>query len=121
MYDYKAKLVRWHDGDTALMVIDLGFGAGMTTWIRLVDCWAPEMSTPQGQPTLDAARLLVPDGTDCFVITRKLDDKQWFEGKQLPQTFARYLGTVYPLNPMKGGAVNDILVKTGYATRTRNE
>jgi endonuclease YncB( thermonuclease family) len=118
MYDYKAKVIRWHDGDTALVLVDQGFGVGITVWVRLMDCWAKEMPTLEGVSALAAARALVPDGTACYVITRKLDDKPWFQGKQLPQTFARWLGVIYPLDP-QGGSVNEVLVATGHATLTR--
>lgn len=117
MYDYKAKIIRWHDGDTALVSIDLGFSVSITAWIRLMDCWAPELNTENGPAALAAARSLAPDGTDCFVVTRKIDDKQWFESKQLPQTFARYLGTIYP--PRPESSINATLVRTGIATLTR--
>lgn len=118
MYDYKAKIVRWHDGDTALVDIDLGFGVGIRAWIRLVDCWALELGETGGAAPLALAERLAPAGGQCYVVTRKLDDKAWFEAKQLPQTFARYLGTIYPAHA-NGGSVNELLVLNGLATRTR--
>lgn len=118
MYDYKATVVRWHDGDTVLLDIDQGFGNSIRAWVRLVDCWAPEMNAG-GDLALGFARGLAPEGSECFVITRKLDDdKPWFQGKQLGQTFARWLGTVFPARA-DVGSVNRLMVQAGYATRAR--
>lgn len=43
MYQYEAALVRTIDGDTVVMVIDLGFHVNMRIEFRLLDINAPEM------------------------------------------------------------------------------
>ncbi len=43
MYNYKAKVVRWVDGDTLLVEVDLGFYVLTIQKIRLARINAPEM------------------------------------------------------------------------------
>ncbi len=46
MYQYKAKLLSWIDGDTLLVEIDLGFYVTRQERIRLARINAPEMNSP---------------------------------------------------------------------------
>lgn len=118
MYDYPAKIERWHDADTVLLTIDEGFGNSITCWIRFYQCWAQEVDTPGGQAALAWVEERWPPGSKVFVLTRKPSPGvKEFEGKQLGQTFARWLGTVYPADVMSG-SIGSQLVTNGYATIT---
>ena len=47
MYTYKAKVLRWVDGDTLLCLIDLGFYTNKEERIRLARIYAPELRGPE--------------------------------------------------------------------------
>jgi len=49
MYEYKAKLVRVIDGDTIVVMVDLGFNVHTKESIRLLNTWAPERYTRRGK------------------------------------------------------------------------
>lgn len=115
LYNYAAKIDHWHDADTALVTIDQGFGNSITCWVRLYGCYAAELDTPEGQESLSFVRSLVPDGSECFVSTRKPSkDLREFSGKQLGQTFARWLGFVYTADTRE--SLVAVLVDSGRAT-----
>jgi len=65
MWDYRAQLVRVVDGDSVILLIDVGMGARVEEEIRLVGVSAPEHYQPGGLESRD------------FTAA-------WF--KQLPQT-----------------------------------
>lgn len=46
MYEYRAKVLNWVDGDTLLVEIDLGFYVTRQERIRLARINAPEMNSP---------------------------------------------------------------------------
>lgn len=61
-YEYRAKPERVVDGDTVVLLIDLGFDIHHRMKCRLARINAPEMSTPEGQPAKDhLTKLLNPD------------------------------------------------------------
>lgn len=116
MYDYPAKIIEWHDADTVKLDIDEGFGNSITCWVRFYNCWAKELGTPEGDAALAWVEHHWPAGSDVYVLTRKATTGGVeFAGKQLGQTFARWLGTVYPQNVLDG-SIGDQLLRNGYAT-----
>ncbi len=120
MYDYKAKIVEWHDADTVKLVIDQGFGEAITCWVRFYGCWAKENGTPEGDAALGWVEQYWPAGTDVYVLTRKPTvGGVEFEGKQLGQTFARWLGIVYPSHVLDG-SIGEQLIRNGFATLTKS-
>ena len=124
MYDYKATVVEWHDADTVKLDIDQGFGNSKKCWIRLIDCWAPELDTAEGKKALAYCDNRWPAGTELFVSTRKPSaDFREFEGKQLGQSFARWLGQVYVDDFIDGVKIRvaDILISRGLATIERGQ
>jgi micrococcal nuclease len=48
-WEYPSKLDRTVDGDTVIMILDLGMHVYRHERIRLARCNAPEMSTPEGK------------------------------------------------------------------------
>lgn len=78
-YEYKAILVRWIDGDTADLKIDLGFDVWINARVRLVGPEggyfnAPEIKGPErpdGLLALDRVREVVPEGSEFVVRTFK--------------------------------------------------
>jgi endonuclease YncB( thermonuclease family) len=72
----------WHDGDTCLVDLDLGFGIffNAVDWDghRRLSCriWginAPELSTPEGPAALAYAQGLAPAGSRVSVISHDWD------------------------------------------------
>ena len=71
MYNYNAKIIRWVDGDTVELCIDLGFKIQSTHRARLYGVDTPE----RGKVNYNEARLfcekLVPVGSVVSVDTHK--------------------------------------------------
>lgn len=77
MYTYKATVVRWIDGDTVLLDIDLGFNITREERIRLARINAPELNSkiPFQVRKAKHARAVVkkfcPHGSLVFLTTSK--------------------------------------------------
>lgn len=79
---YRARIVEWHDGDTAYLDIDLGFDhliAGKD-WdghprlaCRIYGINAPELATAAGKTALAYARSVAPEGTVVQLISHGWD------------------------------------------------
>lgn len=73
MYTYTAYVLRWVDGDTVKLSVDVGFRVTITDTFRLYGLNTPE----RGQPNYAEARLrcmeLLPIGTSVIVQTHKQD------------------------------------------------
>lgn len=55
MYEYwPARAVEIHDGDTLWMEVDLGLDVVRRCWVRLAECYAPELNEPGGVYARDA-------------------------------------------------------------------
>jgi micrococcal nuclease len=109
MYQYNARVVRWIDGDTVVMDVDLGF----FTWLkdqhfRLASVGCPELNTPEGQAAAARARELAPAGTLLIVDTQK------HKGGQLGRSFTRWLTAAIRLND--GRDLSTVLLSEGHAT-----
>ncbi|MBU1090151.1 thermonuclease family protein [Patescibacteria group bacterium] len=97
MYQYKAKIVRWIDGDTVLVDIDLGFFCTRQERLRLARISAHELNseTLYGRRRARSARhhaeLLCPVGSEVIVETSKSDRDRYaryiaeiiFEGENI--------------------------------------
>lgn len=109
MYDYRAEVVRWVDGDTVDLMVDLGFTVLMVTRFRLLGVNTPETnrkaSREAGKAATAFVESLAPVGSTVLVQSHKT-------GK-----FGRWLATVYPMggegNPLE--SVNDALLRHGHA------
>lgn len=49
MWEYRAALVRVHDADSAVLLLDTGMGGRQEEEVRLLGVSAPELSQPGGQ------------------------------------------------------------------------
>lgn len=85
MYEYAAKIIRVHDGDTCTAVVDLGFRVSQEMNLRLVGINAPELS--QAGIGIDARNHLraLIDGKNVIVRTYK--DRQEKYGRYLAEIF----------------------------------
>lgn len=89
MYQYKANVVRWIDGDTLIARIDLGFEVQIRKRIRLLRINAAELKSKvpyrskMARKALREARKICPEGSAIIIETKKTKDR-----------YARYLAEV---------------------------
>ncbi|WP_438712364.1 thermonuclease family protein [Aquimarina muelleri] len=90
MYTYKAKVIKWIDGDTLLVEIDLGFYVQTTQKIRLARIDAPEMRSSvayrerQAKHARAVAKKFCPEESIVLITTTKQNKDQ----------YARYIAEV---------------------------
>lgn len=114
MYDYKARVLRWIDGDTVEVFIDQGFDDWTKEHIRLLKLWCPEIDDPGGPEAKARAEQLCPPDSMVYLDTRKSPVPIPIQNGR---TFTRYLGHVYPI--VQGGfsePVSMTLVREGFGT-----
>jgi len=79
---YQARVLDWHDGDTAHIDVDLGFSQRASAYTidgrpqlscRVYGINAPELSTPEGKLALAYAQQICPPGTMVSVISHSWD------------------------------------------------
>ena len=107
-YVYAARLASAHDGDTATLDVDLGFGTVRRDTFRLLGVQAPEVGGPNVGPEEKAAGaaarawlLAALTGKDLVIVTVK--DRR--EGR------GRYLASVY----VDGVSVAESMIAAGHA------
>ncbi len=87
-YTYNATIVRWVDGDTVDVSLDLGFDITVNTRLRLYGVDTPEKSVPAHKAAAEAAwsrsQTLAPVGSQVVVST--------YRGKE---KYGRYLAVVH--------------------------
>jgi micrococcal nuclease len=110
MYEYKATIDRWVDGDTVDVDIDLGFDVVLRDQrVRLYGINTPESRTrdleekAKGLAAKARVNEMAPVGTVVTLLTHKYDAK----GK-----FGRILGAIVT----DDGTVNQMLLEEGHAT-----
>jgi micrococcal nuclease len=111
MYEYNAKVISVHDGDTCTVDIDLGF----KTWargmvLRLDGINAPEMPTPEGKAAQVFLASVIQD-QQVIVRTRK---SSGLNPADKEEKYGRWLATVLTLPPA-GINVNELMVTKGFA------
>ena len=90
MYEYKAEVIRWVDGDTLLVEVDLGFYVKKTERVRLARIDAPEMNSEvayqvrQAKSARSKAKKFCPKGA---IITLQT-------AKEKRDRYARYIAEV---------------------------
>jgi micrococcal nuclease len=114
MYDYKARIIRWIDGDTVVVNIDQGFGNWTVQHIRLIGLYCPKGDAPGGPEATARAEQLCPPGDLVFCDTRKAPEPI---PVQNGRSFTRYLGTVTPL-ATPGVSVQRTLIHEGLGSPT---
>lgn len=88
-YDYRATVLRWIDGDTLDVKIDLGFEVSVIQRVRLYGVNTPEMNSASpsdrtlARSALAMAESMAPSGSLVQLQSRKSQDK-----------YGRYLATV---------------------------
>lgn len=114
MYEYRATIRRWVDGDTVDLDIDLGFGIVYANQrVRLFGIDAFESRTrdlqekQKGLAAKDFVNRMAPVGTQ--VILRSLKDEK---GK-----FGRILGEIFIDTPKGQQNLNTLLTIEGHAVR----
>ena len=113
MYEYRAKLVKVHDGDTVTLDIDIGFGFCVRKPCRLFGINAPELKDRPVEAAQSRHRLadLLGDApasctTPWSIVCRS--------HKDATEKYGRILVTL--ING-KGVCVNDRLIEEGFATK----
>lgn len=110
MYKYRAKCVRVIDGDSIIVMLDLGFSTFRRETIRLFGVDTPEVfgvkksseEYKKGERASNRVKELLPEGKELEIETVK--DKK---GK-----FGRYLGKIL----IDGQDLGEILIAEGLAT-----
>jgi len=116
LFTYRAVVERVVDGDTADLVLDMGFAISYRHSCRLFGINAPEHGTAAGDAAKAFLIELLPPGTEVYVKTEK--DKL--------EKYGRILGTLEIIPPktkkskkpvpvVEVQTVNDLLVQAGHA------
>lgn len=118
MWDYRAALVKPHDGDTFRVLADTGFAGRQEVDVRLLDVHAPELGEPGGTETarfvntwLTHAATVQPGCRwPLYVLTSTTGTAE--PGQR--RTFTRYLAQVWrfdqrPDSDRPGPSLNDTL------------
>lgn len=101
LYGYRAEVVRWIDGDTVELTLDLGFRMTMRDNFRLMGIDTPERGRPGAAEATARAIELAPAGTKLTVATHARDK------------YGRYLVEVFPDSRQE--SVNVTLADEGLA------
>lgn len=99
-YTYKAKVLRWVDGDTVWLDTDMGMRIHTDTDFRLFGINTPERGKLNFSEATNYARHLAPEGSFLTVKTYKN-----------PEKYGRWLAQLY----LDDTSINDALVASGLA------
>ena len=103
MYQYNAKLVRWIDGDTVILDIDLGFYVTRQERVRLARINAPELNSQvpyqvrRAKSARAKAKKFAPEGSEVILSTSKNDIDR----------YSRYIGEI----TLNGKNISDYLIE----------
>jgi len=103
MYEYACQVTKVHDGDTATVVIDVGFHLSFRTTVRLAGINAPELST--GAKGAKSKAKLADWILEKTGVTVQTTLNHEFE------KYGRVLGTFF----LKGMNINQQMIDEGYA------
>ena len=73
MYTYNATVVRWIDGDTVQLAVDLGFNISMVQIFRLLGIDTPERGEPNYHEARECSISIAPVNTQLKIVTHKRD------------------------------------------------
>lgn len=110
-YSYKATIVRWVDGDTVWLAVDLGFRVTTTTDFRLYGCDTPERGARNFKKATEFARALAPIGAEVLINSYKPDKLTQQSIKT--DKYGRWLVNIFPLGHEK--SVSEQLVEAKLA------
>jgi len=109
MYEYRAVIVRWKDGDTFVAHIDQGFH----DWKHDQSLRLLGIDAPDKQPGKEAARAYAaekwPPGTELTI--RTVRDKRGSE----TTTFERWMAEAWDREGAYGDSISDLLIDAGHA------
>lgn len=114
-YTYEATIDRVIDGDTLLVVIEVGFGIKVHDKLRLRGIDTPELGTPEGEKAKKFVQELLPVGTTIIIKSHKsrtdshgrfVVDVLYKEGVEIPEEILK--DPVY---------LNQYLIDKGFAVR----
>ena len=103
---YRAFISYWRDGDTVVVLADLGHNARHEVPIRLLDVSAPEIRGAEKEKGREAMRYMqdrIPDGTPCSFPTKT------------KKSFDRYVGELLVYVEDEWLDAADILRTSGHA------
>ena len=98
-YQYRAKIVRWVDGDTVDVDVDLGFRITTHQRLRLLGVDTPERGQDGYHEATEFCKTVAPEGAEVVIRTEKSD------------SFGRYLAHI----EVFGRSVADGLLIKGLA------
>ena len=112
MFEYKVDhVVRVIDGDTLIVVLDLGFTVKLQQTVRLLGIDCPERFSNAGR---ESSRAIID-----IISDQELVMKSHKSGEDSRGSFGRYLAEVYIRgNPT---SVNQMLVDQGFATYRKGD
>ena len=73
LYGYRAEVVRWIDGDTVELTVDVGFKMSMRDHFRLMGVDTPERGRPGAAEAKARMNELAPAGAQVTVATHAKD------------------------------------------------
>jgi micrococcal nuclease len=73
LYGYRAEIVRWIDGDTVELIVDVGFKMAMRDHFRLMGVDTPERGRPGAAEAKARVNALAPAGAQVTVATHAKD------------------------------------------------
>lgn len=106
MYEYDAQVVRWVDGDTVDLRVDLGFGTSWASRFRLYGVDTPERGQPGYTEATAFCMGAAPAGAEVRI--RSYRPEMMHQDK-----YGRWLAVITP--NFSAGSVNDGLVAAGLA------
>lgn len=107
MWEYRARAVRVHDGDTLTVEVDLGFTARVEIDVRLADVWAPELGERGGLETRQHLHDLVASAAGKWPLT--ITTERVRSDEREVRTFTRYVATVLAHGASGVLNVNDVV------------
>jgi micrococcal nuclease len=105
MYEYKAKVLDVHDGDTITAMVDLGFHIQIEVKVRFFGINAPELKGDTKNKALISKNRVIDLILNKDIIIKTHKDKQ--------EKYGRWLGDIYLPNTTI--SINQILINEGLA------